>query len=108
MKRLAFVLLAGIVLSACSNYTLEKAKERGDVVEGPGGPLNVEQLDEFAQKGKLAGNLRIIRFDDEGRPDIADLSSGDEGIRYQYDPHDGRKSETLCKGGARRNNPLPA
>jgi hypothetical protein len=102
MKKTICLILALIILQGCSNYGLNDAINDNAVIEGPGGPKNVELLDQFIES--IAANkkseLRIVSFDDEGGAKIADISYSDEKISYK------RANQTAtCEGIRIENQP---
>jgi len=70
------MMLCFILLCGCSSqYSLDEAKKNGDVVDGPGGPLNIDKLDTFKKDvdSNNKSTLRIVSFTDEGDPNIGNL-----------------------------------
>ncbi len=83
-------MLCLILLCGCSQYSLDKAKKNGDVVEGPGGPLNIDKLDIFKKDidTNIKSTLRIVSYSDEGDPNIANLEFQGKRISYTYSTHE--------------------
>ncbi|MDQ6421495.1 DUF4362 domain-containing protein [Paenibacillus sp. LHD-117] len=102
MTKIFLMIATLLFITGCSTYTLEEAKKEGAIVEGPGGPLNLESLERFFEDvdASIKGELRIVRFDDEGKPHIGDVIYTDEHLQYRY----GDKKAT-CKGLRVEENP---
>jgi len=104
MRQIILILLCFILLCGCSQYSLNTAKKNGDVVEGPGGPLNIDKLDTFKKDvdSNNKSTLRIVSFTDEGDPNIGSLEFQGKRISYTYSTHEvygsnkTKQSKTHC------------
>ncbi len=85
MKKNICLILVLIILQGCSAYSLKDALNDNAVIEGAGGPVNVELLDQFMES--IAANkkseLRIVFFGDEGDAIISDASFNNGKISYK-------------------------
>ncbi|QJC53181.1 hypothetical protein HGI30_17460 [Paenibacillus albicereus] len=106
MRRLYFLLFLICLLTGCSSNPKGEASSNGEVVEGPTGATNVDQLDQWMtdfQTGK-AKEIRFLYIDDEGSADKAVLSTQKNEIVYKYvfHPQSGsnriKKETAICKG----------
>lgn len=64
MKKIICLILGAIILQGCSTYTLKDALHDHAVIEGAGGPVNVELLDQFIEniEANKKSELRIVFF----------------------------------------------
>ncbi|MGO4268725.1 DUF4362 domain-containing protein [Paenibacillus sp. TAF58] len=114
MRRIICLVLFGsvLVLSACNAYTLQDAKNNGDIIIGPLGLENTEKMDSFiTDLGKQkASKLRITTYTEEGDPILSDLYYDGKQINYIFDnsrdKHGGSqkgKDKTSCNKIDKRN-----
>lgn len=109
VRPIIFMLILTMLLTGCSTvsqYSLQEAKENGDIVVGPGGPLNTEKIIAFISNVDRVreSKLRITSFTDEGDPIISDLHFDGKKIQYSYDSSRDKfggksrgKSKTSCE-----------
>jgi len=109
VRPIIFMLTLTMILTGCntvSPYSLQDAKGNGDIVVGPGGPLNTEKIISFISNVEKdqESKLRITSFTDEGDPIISDLYFDGEKIQYRYDSSRDKfggktrgKSKTSCE-----------
>lgn len=50
MNKIVILIIGLIILQGCSQYGLNDAIKDNAVIEGPGGPKNVEILDRFVER----------------------------------------------------------
>jgi hypothetical protein len=108
LKRMSLIFICSLIfLTSCDKYSFIKAKPSGDVETGPKGQLNIEKLEKFYNdfKEKNKGELRIVRYTDEGDPIINDLIYDGNIISYTIDNSgdkwggkDKGKKSTQCNG----------
>ncbi|SFB61701.1 protein of unknown function [Cohnella sp. OV330] len=89
-RRMTILAFASFVLlSACSSkpYSIEKASERGDVVDEHGEVKNAERLDTFYRNtlAKKKDKVRVTQLTTEGDPIFNDLEFNGKEIKYKYD-----------------------
>ena len=90
MRQMLILITLSLLLTGCkaaSTYTSQEAKKNGDIVVGPGGPLNTDKIIPFltsVDKGQES-DLRITSYTDEGDPIISDLHYDGKKIKYSYD-----------------------
>jgi len=105
MRRIICLILSVFVLSACNTYTLQDAKNNGDIIVGHLGPMNSEKIDSFVAdfEKQKASKLRITSYTTEGDPILSDLYYDGKQINYTFDnsrdKHGGKqkgKDKTSC------------
>lgn len=105
MRRIICLILSVFVLSACNTYTLQDAKNNGDIIVGHLGPMNSEKIDSFVAdfEKQKASKLRITSYTTEGDPILSDLYYDGKQINYTFDnsrdKHGGNqkgKDKTSC------------
>ncbi|MCQ6561495.1 DUF4362 domain-containing protein [Paenibacillus mendelii] len=90
MRQMLILLTLALLLTGCttpSTYSSQEAKRNGDIVVGPGGPLNTDKIIPFITNvdNGQESHLRITSYTDEGDPIISDLHYDGKKIKYSYD-----------------------
>ncbi|MDF2651510.1 MAG: hypothetical protein K0Q73_7315 [Paenibacillus sp.] len=112
MRRIVLIMFSLILLSSCKTYDSYKAKQNGDIITGPPGPVNLEKINMFINdfQSQKDSKVRITSYTEEGDPIINDLIFNGREIKYIFDnsrdKHGGKqkgKYETTCKSIEQRD-----